>query len=151
MQIRRAVPEDFLAIAALDREAWKEGNSPEFIPDGEHVWRLWMEHAIVFCVEIETEIGGAILAFPCLDGRYCIHKVFVRRDLRGEGMGSRLFEVLLREIDERNLSTFLTVDPENQAAIALYEKWGFTERRFVKGYYRPQEDRYVLSRRANKA
>ena len=39
MQIRRAAPQDFLQIAALDREAWKEGNSPEFIPDGEHVFQ----------------------------------------------------------------------------------------------------------------
>ena len=148
MQIRRAVPEDFLAIAALDREAWKEGNSPEFIPDGEHVWRLWTEHAIVFCAEIETQIIGAILAFPCINGLYCIHKVFVCRDLRGEGLGSQLFEVMLKDIDEQNLDTFLTVDPVNEAAIALYEKWGFTERRFVKGYYRQEEDRFVLSRRA---
>lgn len=148
MQIRRAVPEDFLAIAALDRKAWKEGNSPEFIPDGEHVWRLWTEHAIVFCAEIETQIIGAILAFPCINGLYCIHKVFVRRDLRGEGIGSQLFEVLLKDIDEHRQGTFLTVDPVNEAAIALYEKWGFTERRFVKGYYRQEEDRFVLSRMA---
>ena len=146
MQIRRAAPQDFLQITALDREAWKEGNSPEFIPDGEHVWRLWMEHAIVFCAEMEAHLLGAILAFPCIGGRYCIHKVFVRSDFRGKGIGSRLFEVMLEEIDKHHLPTFLTVDPENDAAISLYEKWGFTERRFAKGYYRPEEDRYVLSR-----
>ena len=149
MQIRRAAPSDFLAIAALDREAWKESDNSEFIPDGEHIWRLWMEHAIVFCAEVDAQIVGAILAFPCMNGLYCIHKVFVQKNFRGQGIGSQMFEVLLEDIDEQNLSTFLTVAPDNEAAIALYEKWGFTERRFVEGYYRPVENRYVLSRKPN--
>jgi ribosomal protein S18 acetylase RimI-like enzyme len=146
MQIRRTVPTDFLAIAALDREAWKEGENAEFIPDGEHIWRLWTEHAIMFCAEVDVQIVGAIVAFPCLDGRYCLHKVFVKRDFRDKGIGSQLFEVLLQEIDEKGVSVFLTVSPGNEAAIALYEKWGFDRRELVKGYYREVEDRYVLSR-----
>ena len=146
MQIRRTVPADFLAIAALDREAWKESENAAFIPDGEHIWRLWTEHAIMFCAEVEAQIVGAIVAFPCLDERYCLHKVFVQRDFRDQGIGSQLFEVLLKEIDEKGASVFLTVDPGNEAAIALYEKWGFITREMSKGYYREVEDRYVLSR-----
>ena len=147
MQIRQAVPQDFLEIAALDREAWTEGKNHEFIPDGEHIWRIWMEHAVVFCAEIDSRIAGAILAIPCVNGDYCIHKVFVKKEFRGKGLGSRLFEVLLKDIDEQNLRTFLTVDPDNKAAISLYEKWGFKERRFVKAFYRQAEDRYVLTRK----
>jgi hypothetical protein len=33
----KASVSDFLAIASLEREAWKLNNNPEFIPDGEHV------------------------------------------------------------------------------------------------------------------
>ena len=143
MKIRRAVPADFSELAALDREVWQNF---EFIPDGEHVWRLWTEHAVVSCAEVDSRIVGAILAFPCANGSYCIHKVFIKEEFRGKGLGSQLFELLLKDLDKENLSCFLTVDPANKAAITLYEKWGFTERKFVQGYYRSDEDRYVLSR-----
>lgn len=146
MQITPAQTTDFLAIAELDREAWKDNNHAEFIPDGEHVWRIWVEHALVFCAKQESEIIGAILAFPTKQNQYCTHKVFVRKDYREKGIGSALFKALLSEIDALKAMTFLTVDPANQSALALYEKWGFTSREFVKGFYREQEDRYVLSR-----
>lgn len=143
MRIRRAVPADFSELATLDREVWQNF---EFIPDGEHVWRIWTEHAVVFCAEVDSRIVGAILAFPCVSGSYCIHKVFVKDEFRGKGLGSQLVELLLTDLDKENLVCFLTVDPANKAATTLYEKWGFTERKFVKGYYRSDEDRYVLSR-----
>ena len=70
---------------------------------------------------------------------------------RAQGIGSQLFDQLLEEIDKKKVPVFLTVSPNNEAAIALYEKWGFTERKFVKGYYRESEDRYVLTRSSHGA
>ncbi|MFT5917647.1 MAG: ribosomal-protein-alanine N-acetyltransferase [Bacteroidia bacterium] len=144
--IEKAKTSHFLKIAELDREAWSENIEATFIPDGEHAWRLWVEHALVFVAISNSEISGAVLAFPCLDGSFCLHKVFVDRTHRGKGIGSLLFDVLLQRIDELKVDIFLTVDPMNEAAISLYEKWGFTEREFVKGYYRPSEDRFELYR-----
>jgi len=151
MEYRRAAVADFLPIAALDRTAWSRNRNAEFIPDGEHVWRLWVEHGLVFCAVHEDEIVGAIVAFPCLSGSFCVHKAFVVEPLRGQQVGTHLFEVLLAELDRLGAASFLTVDPINDAGIRLYEKWGYTERRFVKGYYRPHEDRYVLTRPAPSA
>ncbi|MCP4643436.1 MAG: GNAT family N-acetyltransferase [bacterium] len=148
MDIRRATPADFLAIAALDREAWKDNRHPEFIPDGEHVWRMWTEHALVFAAVEDQAVAGAVLAFPCTDGQYCLHKVFVDTAHRGKSIGSKLFDVLLAEIDALGVDVFLTVDPVNEAAIKLYDRWGFTDREFVSGFYRAHEDRLVLTRRA---
>lgn len=146
MMIRRARVDDFLAIAALDREAWRENRHSDFIPDGEHVWRAWVEHALVWCAQDGERIVGAVLAFPCTDGSYWLHKVFVARDRRGDGIGSRLFEGILAELDRLHVEVSLTVDPVNKAAIALYEKWGFTQSRLEPGYYREHEDRLVLTR-----
>ena len=147
MEIRPATHEDFLAIAALDREAWQENRNSEFIPDGEHVWRIWVEHAVVFCAVDDGQVVGAVLAFPCVDGRYNLHKVFVGHAHRGRGIGSKLFEVLLTHLDRLGVDVFLTADPVNEAAIRLYEGWGFTERQSVPGYYRENEDRLVLTRK----
>ncbi|MFB3890528.1 MAG: GNAT family N-acetyltransferase [Phycisphaerae bacterium] len=146
----RSQVEDFPKIAALDREAWKANRNPDFIPDGEHVWRIWVEHALMFSAKEGDEVVGAILAFPCASGDWCVHKVFVRDDQRSKGVGARLFELLLAEVDKLGVDCFLTVDPANTAAIRLYEKWGFGERKFIKGYYRDYEDRFVMTRRARR-
>ena len=144
--IRRTNPADFLSVAALDRQAWSDNREATFIPDGEHVWRLWTEHAIVYVYEPDDAILGAALAFPTQTGPFCLHKIFVDRTCRGEGVGTCLMEAVLVEIDRLRVACFLTVDPENTAAIRLYESFGFVDREFVKGYYRAAEDRYVLTR-----
>ena len=86
------------------------------------------------------------LAFPTLSGTFCLHKIFVDRSCRGGGVGTQLMEQILAAIDEQAVDCFLTVDPQNEAAIRLYESFGFTERVNVNGYNRESEDRFVLTR-----
>lgn len=151
-QITRAATADFLLIAALDREIWRGVPHGEVIPDGEHAWRIWCEHALVYTArKAEGALAGAILAFPGMHGQLCVHKVMVAEGYRGQGVGSLLFSVLLEAIDRRGDSCFLTVSPENLAAIALYRNWGFTEEQFVAGYYRASEHRLVLTRSPQKS
>ena len=138
---------DFLSIAEIDRNAWKHSRNGEFIPDGEHVWRLWVEHALVFVARQAEEVTGAVIAFPCISGAFCAHKVFVNEASRHSGIGTRLCEVLLDEVDKMQVDCFSTVDPVNEALINLYTSLGFTEKQFIKGFYRSDEDRYVLTRR----
>ena len=147
MRVRPATPDDFQAIAALDRVAWEEHRFGDYIPDGEHVWRIWVEYSLVYCATEEDRVVGAILAFPCTDGRYCLHKVFVERSSRRRGVGSALFLALLAETDRRALELFLTVDPLNEPAQALYRRWGFVRERLAPGFYRAHEDRLILVRR----
>ena len=150
ISIDRAEPADFLAIAHLDRIAWRNYPQSEFIPDGEHVWRLWVEHAFVYCARAADEVVGAVLVFPTLSGPYCLHKAFVAEEHRGKGIGTKLIDAVLSELDEVGGDCFLTVNPSNNAALRLYESWGFTEREFVAGFYRDNEDRFVLTRRARR-
>jgi [ribosomal protein S18]-alanine N-acetyltransferase len=151
LRVRQAKPRDFLAIAALDRLAWRNNRGAAFIPDGEHVWRVWCEQALVFVACRDASVVGAILAFPTTHGAFWLHKVMVAEHQRGHGIGSRLFRVLLRRIDRTHAAVRLTVDPVNTVALALYAKWGFSRRTVVRGYYRPEEDRYVLTRPARRA
>lgn len=147
--ITRATPRDFLPVAALDRVAWRTSAYGNRIPDGEHVWRIWCEHALVFIAKDRTgDVVGAVLAFPCADGIFCLHKAMVAESQRGKGLGSRLFSALLAELDQRNADCFLTVSPDNANALKLYRGHGFTKETLVKGYYRDTEDRLLLTRRA---
>ena len=150
VRYERAGVADFLPVAELDRDAWKDYPGSEFIPDGEHAWRLWVEHGLVFVARGEDRVVGAALAFPCASGIWCVQKVFVAREARGKGIGTGLFQALLKETDRRGVDCFLTVNPSNASAVRLYERWGFVEKTFVKGYYRSDEDRYVLTRRSQK-
>ena len=148
MRIRKAKTSEFTAIAVLDRVAWKESFKGEFIPDGEHVWRIWVEYALtIVAVDDEGEIIGVSLAFPCNNETYAIHKLMVDKAYRGKGIGTELMRVLLVEIDKLKVDSFLTVYPKNPPAITLYEKLGFTERKFEKDFYGEEEDRFVLTRR----
>lgn len=143
---RKTRTQDFLALAALDRDMW--GQHRGFIHDGEHVWRIWVEYALVYCAEHIQKIIGGIVAFPTTTGNYCIHKAFVEQSYRGQGVGTQLFTYLLQELDTLHIDSFLTVAPDNDRAIRIYEKLGFIHRKFVKSYYREEEDRFVLTRYA---
>ncbi len=146
----KAKTDDFLAIAELDRKAWKERYYADFMPDGEHVWRLWVEHALVYVTKEDEKVLGAVVAFPCMSGIYCAHKVFVDPDIRHRGIATALCLALLDDLDKLQVDCFTTVDPSNEGLINLYTGFGFTEKQFVKGYYRPNEDRFVLTRRARR-
>jgi ribosomal protein S18 acetylase RimI-like enzyme len=145
----RAQAKDFLGIADLDRHAWSDSRYAECIPDGEHVWRVWVDGAFVFVARDGAEVVGAIVAFPTRQETLFVHKVMVDKWHRGRGIGARLFNLLLEDIDASvRTSCFLTVDPANHAAVQRYERIGFTERQYVAGYYRDDEDRYVMTRPA---
>ncbi|HEY3415430.1 MAG TPA: N-acetyltransferase [Armatimonadota bacterium] len=148
-RIRPATPEDFLGIAALDRLVWT-GPRDQFIPDGEHVWRVWCEHALVWVVDTDSlppgpwgTIAGAVLLFPTTGGELFLHKVFVHPACAGRGLGTRLLDTALADV---SAPVLLTVDPANTRALTLYHKLGFTTRAEVRGYYRPEEDRLLLVR-----
>lgn len=148
LTVDRARPTDLIPIAELDRRAWRRNRHSEFIPDGEHAWRHWIDHAIVHCARLDGAVVGAVIAFPCMSGIYCLHKVFVDEPHRGRGIGSELFRAILADADRLGIDLFLTVDPENESAHRLYRSQGFEERELARGYYRPEEDRYVMVREA---
>jgi ribosomal protein S18 acetylase RimI-like enzyme len=147
LEILPAKPADFLAIAALDRIAWRHTGEP-FIADGEHVWRVWCEYAVVLVARSSEELTddtadviGATVMFPTTAGEWFLHKIMVHPERRGGGVGSALMRAALERADAPVL---LTVDPANKAATQLYQSFGFTVRQYVEGYYRPHEHRNVM-------
>ena len=147
-EISTAQTDDFLSVAALDRIAWPDINDT-FIPDGEHIWRGWCDHATLLVAKVtdreplsEThEVAGALVMFPSKNGELFLHKIMVHPVCRGKGVGTALMKTALSETD---VPVLLTVDPENVPAVTLYEQFGFRSREQIAGYYRPHEDRLIM-------
>ena len=147
--VQRAESSDFIAIAALDRIAWADA---PFIPDGEHVWRVWCEHSTVLVVREDGaakgdetgDIAAALVMFCTDDGALFLHKIMAHPDHRGRGMGTALMRAALERAREVGAPVLLTVDPQNTRAAELYRQFGFEVREHVKGYYRPHEHRDVM-------
>ncbi|MCX7421567.1 MAG: N-acetyltransferase [Planctomycetia bacterium] len=147
--IESARTTDYLQIAALDRFAWPV--VPDvFIPDGEHIWRVWSDTGTLLVARIAEstpplreshDIAGALVQFPTKHGELFLHKVMVHPDCRGDGIGTQLMQAALIQADR---TVLLTVDPNNKAAVHLYEQLGFTVREHIRGFYRPHEDRYLM-------
>lgn len=146
LTIETAEPTDFLNIAALDRISWDDSGA-DFIPDGEHVWRVWCEYATVLVARTSDDlptshdIAGALVYFPTNRDEFFLHKIMVHPQLRGRGLGTDLMHAGLKLA---TAPVLLTVNPENEPAVRVYEKLGYRVRELVHGYYRPHEHRYVM-------
>ena len=146
-----ATHDDFVGIAELDKNAWRESAHPDRVADGEHVWRIWVDDAHVFVAHERGHAVGAIVALPSRHGTLFVHKVMVEEPYRRRGIGTRLFELLLAHVDATvGAACYLTVDPSKAAEVTRYERLGFTEKRFVPGFYREDEDRFVMTRPARR-
>lgn len=143
----RAVERDYLGVAALDRASWGHDEECAFVADGEHVWRIWAGHAELFVAKDGPAVVGAAVAFPCVSGKYYLHKVMVDGDYRRKRIATALINMILEEMDEKRVDVFLTANPKNWGLVDFYVRLGFSEKEFVAGYYREREDRFVLTKR----
>jgi phosphinothricin acetyltransferase len=146
--VENAEPTDFLGVAALDRIAWPA--APEtFIPDGEHIWRVWRDHGTLLVVRAAepttlpdtADIAGGLVMFPTAGGETFLHKIMVHPLCRGQGIGTALMNEAL---GRAQTSVLLTVDPSNEHAVSLYRSFGFDVRETVVGFYRPHENRHIM-------
>ncbi|MHB1664948.1 MAG: GNAT family N-acetyltransferase [bacterium] len=145
--IRKANISDFLNISELDRQAWKDNRNSDFIPDGEHVWRLWVEYSTVFVAEYNKKIVGVVLLFKANEcSLYLFHKIFIDKNYRDKKLGNMFFKNIVNFLDCEKADCLLTTDPINSRMIHLCAKYGFNDKQLIKGYYRQDENRMVIRR-----
>lgn len=71
----------------------------------------------------------------------------MREDQRRKGIGSALLEAVTDALQARHACTIrLTVSPENQPAIRLYERQGFVREKVVAAYFGLGEDRIIMKK-----
>lgn len=81
-----------------------------------------------------------------------VHTIGVDQAYQGQGLGTALLRALLARADELNAPVFLEVRTDNDRAVGLYERHGFTRIGVRKRYYQPSgADAYTMKRPARTA
>ena len=129
-------------VAALEKECFSSPWSEAMLEDA-----LFDPQASFIVAEDEE---GNILGYAglhvILDEGY-IDNVAVERDARRHGVASALLDVFCRFGAAKLAFLTLEVRASNQAAIALYEKHGFTQAGLRKNYYeKPRQDAVIMTR-----
>lgn len=98
-----------------------------------------------------TLLGYAGLATVGRPGEFEseLHTIAVATQAQGAGIGGALLTALLTRADEQDAPVFLEVRTDNEPALALYAKHGFSRIGLRKRYYRPSgADAYTMRRPA---
>lgn len=99
----------------------------------------------------ESEVVGYVSYWTVL-GEGEIHDVVVSEDFRRIGLGRKLVNHMLRTGRHEGICDFtLEVRKSNEAAIKLYEEFGFRGEGLRKGYYDNAEDAVIMWRRTGKS
>lgn len=81
-----------------------------------------------------------------------LHTIGVDPQAQGQGIGTALLEALLDRADELDAPVYLEVRTDNEPAMRLYAKYGFSRIGLRKRYYRPSAaDAFTMGRPAHSA
>jgi [ribosomal protein S18]-alanine N-acetyltransferase len=142
--LRQADSRDLEAVAAIERESFGD---PWSASEFESVLTLGHTIFLVASSAADERITGYVVALAVMDEAEILN-VAVSPALRGHGIGGRLLDAALAEVEKRGaLSVFLEVRLSNTSARALYGSRRFVDVSRRKGYYRnPSEDALVMRR-----
>jgi ribosomal-protein-alanine N-acetyltransferase len=144
--IRTYRNEDFAAVAALEESGLHEPcRSAVFV---RQMGEVCKETFLVAVPDGGEPVGYTVGAYVQHD--FCeawILRMGVREDQRRKGIGSALLEAVTDSLLVRHACTIrLSVSPENQPAIRLYEKHGFVREKIVAAYFGPGEGRIIMKK-----
>ena len=133
-----AKEEDVAMVARLAEEIWREHFTPIISADqvAYMLEKFQSPEAISSQLAAGTEyymavVDGALVGYTALipderNSKMMISKLYVRRDVRGSGVGSGLLEFVELECEKRKLTTiWLTVNRFNDGPIQWYLRRGF--------------------------
>ena len=139
VELRPLTLEDVPVLTALERELFGSGAwSPAMLAEELHAPGRWYVGAVDPDPSGQrTLVGYAGLWSDGTDAT--VMTIGVTAAHQGRGVGRVLLAALLEEARrERAASVLLEVRVDNAAALALYERFGFTRMGRRRGYYQPE-------------
>lgn len=138
---------DIDAVVAIEREAFTTPWQAETfagLMDREAV-------ELTVMVDADDEVVGYSVLWCILDQGE-LANIAITPGWRGSGLGARLLEHVLAVAARRGVEKiFLEVRASNEAALALYRRYGFEQAGRRAGYYeQPREDALVMVARLSR-
>ena len=95
-------------------------------------------------VEVDGRVAAMLVAWLIVDEIH-IATIATHPDFRKQGIGKKLLSHVLQAAKaEGALTSFLEVREGNDAAIAMYEKFGYVESGRREGYYKDNDETAIL-------
>ncbi|MFB6145495.1 MAG: N-acetyltransferase family protein [Candidatus Nanohaloarchaea archaeon] len=134
MEIRHAEPQDAEGIHDIALKSWKDAYSrflsedtiEEVIEDWYSVEDLEEETGdqIFYVAEKDGKVVGFVHA-TIEDGGASLHRIYLDPDYQRQGIGSKLYERMMKELPETTEKIELEVLAENKKGKSFYRKKGF--------------------------
>ncbi len=141
--VRSLKEEDIPRLAEIEAESFS-------MPWSAQDFRDLLSHS--YCNYVVALADGQLAGcsgFSNICGVANIDNVVVAADFRGQGIGQRMLEELIRLGEAESVEAFtLEVRVSNAAAIHIYEKFGFVSEGIRPGFYeKPTEDASIMWKR----
>jgi ribosomal-protein-alanine N-acetyltransferase len=144
LQVRLARSEDLPELESLDLEVFGDLAYQFFV-----LRQLFDIHRDCWLIaENSNGMQGYSLGVPSTDRTAgWIMGLAVRSTFRRTGCGRILTAACLRKLRSQGVRTvYLTVDPNNGAALGLYRKMGFVSEEYIPNYFGNGQHRLLLVR-----
>ena len=141
--IRELVSEDAQAVSKIEQESFSMPWSPR-----DFLEMVEADYAHYYVAEADGEIAGCC-GIRNIVGEGEITNVVVAQKFRRQGIGKALMEYMLKEAPKHGIGDCtLEVRVSNEAAIRLYESFGFRGEGIRPGFYeKPTEDALIMWKR----
>ncbi len=142
LRYRQFSPNDLISVIKLVDRVFRTNYTPSVFMN---MYNMWNEGFIV--AKEHGRIVGLVSAIFTSPGTVRILLLGVTETHRNRHIGSALLQKLIPRAYARGASLItLEVRQSNTAAIAFYEKYGFTIRYIIPRFYKDNESAYVMNR-----
>ena len=137
--VRLAAEEDISGIVEIEKRCFAD-------PWSENAFRSsFKANTDIFVLEGDGKIGGFAVFDRTLGIEAELHNIAVDPQLRGRGLSRLLMDALVDSAKRNGVGRImLEVRASNEAAIALYTKYGFEMVGVRPGYYRNPTENAIL-------
>ena len=140
MRIRQAVSSDVSKLFALEGTLFAPQNFP--LTRGSFAYHV--KNSLICVAEADGEIAGYALALVKRTNPK-LYSIGVGEAFRGKKIAPKLLEDVIARLAAMGFKKILLeVRTDNEAAIALYENFGFGVKKVVKAFYLDGCDAFVM-------